>query len=156
MVKVKVKKRKAGRIAYIDHVGEYGDVPYDTYFKQLYSWAKENKVRPGFKPLGIFRDDPESTPPGECRCEIGILIVGEARSSEEIKVKDMPEMDVAIIKHSAPAEEYTKTYGELSKWIEENGYEWAGPAIEVYGKKPKVKGGKTIVYAEIQVPVRKK
>jgi len=38
----------------------------------------------------------------------------------------------------------------------QNNYEWAGPAVEVYTKKPKVVGGETMIYAEVQVPVRKK
>jgi effector-binding domain-containing protein len=38
----------------------------------------------------------------------------------------------------------------------QNGYEWSGPAIEVYTKKPKIVGGETIIYGEIQVSVTKK
>lgn len=42
------------------------------------TWAKENKVRHGFKIIGIYHDNPELVPSENCRSEIGIEIKGEA------------------------------------------------------------------------------
>ena len=75
---------------------------------------------------------------------------------DNIKVKELPAMEVATIKHKGPAEEYQKSYGALREWTEQNSYEWAGPSIEIYSKKPKKVEGKTILYSEIQVPVKRK
>jgi effector-binding domain-containing protein len=156
MAGVKIKTISAQKLAYLEHIGDYSGIPYDKYFEQLYTWAKKNKVRPGFKPLGIFHNNPEETPPEECRSEVAIPIVGDAESDEEIKVKELPSMEVAIIKHKGSSEEYKNTYKTLENWITENGYDWAGPCMEVYTKKPKVKGNQTIMYATIQAPVKKK
>lgn len=156
MAKIKIKKTKPYRLAYMEHVGDYGSIPYDKYFSQLYGWAKEKKARPGFRPIGIYYDTPEQTPPERCRSEIGIPTRGMPISEGNIKIKEMPAMEVAIIKHAGPAKEYSKTYGILNEWMAQTGYEWAGPAMEVYTKKPKVVGGETIIRALVQVPVRKK
>ena len=159
MDKVKVEKTKPMKIAYIEHIGAYSEVPYDEYMNRLFSWAKQNKVRPGFKTMSLCYDNPHETAPAECRSEIAIPIKGTATPSEDIKVKDLPSMEVAVIKHKGPSEKYDESYEKLSQWMEENGYEWAMepvPVIEEYTKKPKVVGGETIIYANIKVPIKKK
>ena len=156
MAAVKIKTLKPQKLAYVEHTGDYKSIPYDDYFNQLYSWAKEKKVRPGFKPLGIFHDDPEKTPPEQCKSEIAIPIVGEAEPEGDIKIKELPSMEVAVIKHKGSSEEYKNTYRQLNKWIAQNGYEWSGPAMEVYTKKPKTVGEEIILYANVQAPVKKK
>jgi len=159
MEKIKVEKTKPMKIAYIEHVGAYGETPYDEYYSRLYEWAKENKVRPGFSAISICYDDPDKTPPVQCRSEICIPIKGTASPDKEIKIKELPSMEVEVIKHKGPSSEYTNTYSRLSQWIEENGYEWALepiPAMEVYTKKPRVVGGETIIYATVKVPIKKK
>jgi effector-binding domain-containing protein len=108
------------------------------------------------KALGIFHDNPDKTPPEQCKSEIGIPIVGEAESEGEIKVKELPTMEVAQIKHKGSSKEYKNTYQILSDWITKNGYEWAGPSMEVYSKKPKTQGEEIIIYATIQAPIKKK
>jgi len=153
---VELKKRPKCTIAYIEHVGAYGSVPYEKYFGQLYGWVKENKVRPGFMPLGIFYDCPETTPPEKCRSEIAVPITGAARPGKGVKIKELPAMTVAVIKHKAPASEYQNSYRKLYEWIAANGYECSGPPMELYTKKPQVVGGETILYAHIMTPVKKK
>jgi AraC family transcriptional regulator len=113
--KIKIKKIKPYKLAYIEHVGDYGNIPFDKYVSQLYGWAKEKRIRPGFRPLGIYYDNPEHTPPEKCRSEIGIPIHGAPESGGNIKIKDMPPMEVATIKHAGPAKEYPKTYVALNE-----------------------------------------
>jgi effector-binding domain-containing protein len=156
MAGIKIKTLKPQKLAYVEHTGDYKSIPYDDYFNQLYAWAKEKNVRPGFKPLGIFHDNPEKTPPEQCKSEICIPIVGEAESDEDIKIKELPSMEVAVTKHKGTSEEYQNTYRQLNEWITKNGYEWAGPAMEVYTKMPKTVGDQTIIYANVQAPVKKK
>ncbi len=156
MEKVRVEKTKSMKLAYIEHVGAYDRVPWDDYMAKLFSWAKEHKVRPGFKSVGIYYDNPEHTSPEQCRSDIAIPIKGDASPDGDIKVKEVPVMEVAVTKHKGPASQIGETYAGINKWIEENGYEWAGPSMEIYGKKPKVVGNEVILHVAIQVPVRKK
>lgn len=154
--KVKLERRKPVRLAYIEHVGAYDAIPFEDYVNRLYGWAREVKVRPGFYPIGIFHDSPEETPPERCRSEIAIPITGEAPGRGDVRIRDMPAMQVAAISHRGPSSDYAKTYRALSEWVAEHGYEWAGPSMEVYTKKPKEIGGQIVHYAKIMAPVRKK
>ncbi len=154
--KIKIKHRKSGNIAYMEHKGPYDSIPFDKYYTDLYSWAKENKARPGFKPMAIYMSNPNETPKDELVTLIAIPIGITIESKGDVKTKNLPEMDVAVFKHAAPAEEYENSYTDLAKWIEDNGFEVTDPLMEIYGKKPKVKNGKTIIFSDIQFPVKKK
>jgi AraC family transcriptional regulator len=154
--KVKIEHRKPLTLAYIEHRGDYGRIPFDEYIGRLYAWTKERRVRPGMQAMGIFYDSPERTPPAQCRCEIGIPVYGDVKPEGDVRVKAMPAMDVATISHRGPSREYSATYRALSEWIALHGYEWVGPSFEVYSKKPTIEKGETILYAKVMAPVRKK
>ncbi len=154
--RIKVKQRPAGAIAYIEYKGPYGKLPFDEYIGKLYAWAKQAKVRPGWKPFAIYTTDPNKTPEAENITQVAIDIAKEVPASGEVKVRSLPGTDVAVLVHDAPAEEYGKSYAELHKWIADNGYETTGPPLEIYTAKPKEKDGKKIIYSEIQFPVKKK
>jgi len=154
--KIKVKKRPAGAIAYIEHRGPYGNIPFDEYMGKLYAFAKQSKVRPGWKPFAVYTTDPNTTPEADNITQVAIDISKEVPGSGEVKVRSLPETDVAVMVHNAPSEEYKKSYAELGKWISENGYMTAGPPLEIYTAKPKMVDGKVIIYSEIHFPVKKR
>jgi len=156
MAYVKLESRKPMTIAYVEHVGSYGKIPFDKYFGQLYGWAKENKVMPGFHPMGIYHTNPKETHPEESKSSIAIPIYGNAKSSGDIKIMKLPAMKVASYSHKGPVSEYQKSYGKLVTWIKEKGYVISGGPIEVYSKKPEVIKGEPILYAKIMIPVKKK
>ena len=150
-----MEPRKPMTIAYVEHVGSYSGIPFGEYMEKLYGWAKEKKVMPGFHPLGLYHDDPKTTPPEECRTEIAIPIYGKVKASGDIKIKKLPAMKVASYSHKGPASEYQKSYDKLNAWLRENGYTVSGPVIEVYSKQPEMVKGEMIIYAKIMMPVRK-
>ena len=156
MDKIKIEKLKPMKLAYIEHIGKYDEVPYDKYAPRLYEWAKENKVRPGFKNINVFHDNPEEKNPSECKSWIGIPIKGDARSDDEVKIEEMSEMEVAALKFKGPGSEYKNAYKKIQDWMDENGYEWVGPSLEVCSKKPKMVNGEMILSTTIQVPIKKK
>jgi effector-binding domain-containing protein len=153
---IKVKRRRAGNFAYIEYKGPYNKIPFDEAFSRLFAWAKETRAGPGFTPFVIYASDPKTTPESELVTKVAIPLHRTGEPKGEIKVGQLPEMEIAVKRHDAPAEEYNKSYAELQKWIADNGYELYGAPIEVYTGKPKVKDGKTIIYSDIQFPVRKK
>lgn len=155
MAAVKVETRKPATLAYIEHKGPYDEIPFEDFTSKLYAWAKQQKVIPGFYPMGIYHDHPEHKPPEQLRSEIAISFKGDARPAGDVKVRDLPEMKVAAVSFKGPSEDFRKSYDTLMSWIDENGYEWDGPAIEVYSKKPEMVDGKTILHAKIMAPVRK-
>lgn len=155
MAKIKIKKRKASKIAFIEHTGDYSSIPFDESISKLYSFAKKSKVRPGFKPFALYPDDPNAGPWEKTRTRVAITINKLVDKTDEVETIELPEMEVASMKFSGCAEEYQQAYNELWTWIKENGYQLNGPPIEIWGKKPKEKNGKMIISSEIQAPIQK-
>jgi len=156
MEKIKIKKVKPMKLAYIEHIGEYSKVPYDKYVPRLYEWAKENKVRPGFKNINVFHGDPEEIGPSKCKTWIGIPINGNANSDDEVKIEEFSEMQVATLKFKGTSSQYKEAYGKIKNWMDENGYDWDGPSFEICSKKPKEVNGELFLFTTIQVPIKKK
>ncbi len=152
----KFEKRKTANLAFIEHQGPYDNVPWEDYIKRLYSWAKEQRVMPGFYPMAIYHDDPQNCAPEKCRSEIGITFKGRAKEQASIRIRRLPAMNVATISHKGPGSKFKNTYAELSEWIEKKGYKISGSPLEVYSKKPKIVNGVTILFAKIMIPVTKK
>jgi effector-binding domain-containing protein len=156
MAKVKLESRKASTLAYITHKGPYDKVPWSDYIEKLYGFAKEKKVMPGFYPMATYINSPDCTPADERISEISITVKGDVEGKGDIKIKKLPDMKVATISHKGPGSEFATTYAKLFAWVAENGYEVAGPPMEIYSKKPEVKGDQTILYAKVMVPVKRK
>lgn len=155
-MKIKVKTIKPMKVAYIDHTGEYDKIPWDNYMEKLYSWAKKHKVRPGFKGIGIYFEDPSTVKHSECRSQIAIPIKGNATSDDDVKIKEIESMEIAESKYYGPSDNIKEIYQEVSEWMDVNGYKWNGPSMEIYSRKPKVKGGKTFLYMIVQIPIKRK
>jgi len=106
--------------------------------------------------MAIYHDDPQKTPPEQCRSDIAITFKGRAKEEDGIKIRKMPAMTVATISHKGPGSEFKNTYAKLADWIGKKGYKTSGPPIEVYSKKPELVGDVTVLYAKVMMPVRKK
>ena len=156
MVGPRLEERKASHLAYLEHKGPFNKIPWQESIEKLYGWAKEQKVMPGFYPMAIYLDDPKTAPPEECRTQIAITFKGEAKEKSGVKICQLPDMKVASLSHKGPGSDFQKTYGILFEWIQKKGLELSGLPIEIYSKKPEIVDGKTILYAKIMMPVKKK
>lgn len=156
MTAPKIENRRAIDIAYIEHIGPYDKVPWEQYMERLYGWAKEQKVMPGFYPMAIYTNKPETTPPSDLRSLIAISFKGKAREAGGIRIQHLPEMKVATLSHKGPGSEFKNTYSTLTNFIEKKGYACSGAPIEIYSKKPEVKGGVTVIYAKVMIPITKR
>jgi len=152
----KIETRKASDLAYIEHEGPYDKVPWDEYIHRLYGWAKEQKVMPGFYPMGIYLSDPNAMPPEKLKSQVAISFKGKAKEAGGIKMRKQPAMKVATLSHKGPGVDFPKTYAKLREFMSQKGYCLSGPPIEVYSKMPEVVNGVTILYAKVMMPVMKK
>ena len=155
MDKIRIEKTKPIKLAYIEHIGEYSKVPYGEYIQRLFEWAKENKARPGFKSINVYHDDPQEKNPADCKTWVGIPIRGNVKPDNEVKIEDLPATDIASYKFRGTSDQIKDAYVQINKWMDENGYEWNGPSMEVCSKKPKEKNGQILLYSTIQVPIKK-
>jgi AraC family transcriptional regulator len=62
-------------MAYVRVTGPYGE-NYEEPCMQLYQWSEENQVA-DCPWIFVYRDDPQVTPPQECRTDICMLVPDE-------------------------------------------------------------------------------
>jgi len=76
------------------------------------------------------------------------------KADARFKVRELPAATVVASVHQGPPERYTDTFGSMFSWIISNGYEFYGPAREIYPRiSEDLRPGMGIA---IQQPIRKK
>ena len=83
-------------------------------------------------------------------------IIGDLPESDRIKVKLLPEEEMACVVHVGPFNGLSIAYGVIEKYIEENAYEVTAPTRELYLKGEWATDDPAEYITELQFPVRKK
>jgi len=150
---VVIKRMEGFRVAYVPHRGPYGEI--GVAFQRLLRLLRERKLRPDGPMVALYYDEPTGSAAGEPRSEACVPVIGMVRPDSELRVRELPPCSVASLIHDGPPSRYAESYSLLDAWVKANGYERAGPFREVYAHDlSEVAPG--IIYAEIQVPVRRK
>ncbi len=107
-------------IAYIRQIGAYGENNIQT-MEQLKSWAKANNLMDSKTVIfGIAHDDPQTTPPENCRYDVCILLADERfREGGSIQYGKIAGGKYAVfaVKHTAEAvaQAWMEIFPALSK-----------------------------------------
>ncbi len=150
---VVLKRMEGFRVAYVPHRGPYTEI--GLAFQRLLHLLHERRVRPDGPMVALYYDDPCAAPAVDARSEACVPVLGDVRPDSDLRVRDLPPCSVAILIHDGPPSRCKDSYAVLDSWVKANGYERAGPIREVYARDPsEIPPG--IVYAEMQVPVRRK
>lgn len=68
--------------------------------------------------------------------EVQIEVKGHYENTENVTFFTEPEMTVASATFKGSYEQFSDVYASLAAWVSENGYELAGPMIDVYHVSP--------------------
>ena len=123
-------------------------------FEKLGAWLKDGGT-PAGPCFGIYYQDPEKTPAKDLTCKMGFPVNGDAKETAGVKIEKLAECDMAVLKYQGPYEESAAMWGAIDKWIIAQGYQFAGPPMEVYIKGPGDKVSPAEYLTEIRVPVMK-
>ncbi len=154
MSEVSIKFLMAIKIASIEKEGPVGEV--GKVLEQLSHFLKEKKVKVTGPAMGLFHDDPKSFNPQKGKYEVCLPISGKFKEEGGVKIKELGKGPFACMSHSGSIEKLPEAYQAILKWIEENGYQVAGPTREVYYKGIGEGGGspqESLV--ELQFPVKR-
>lgn len=119
-------------VASLNRTGPYSKI--GSALKELKSWLDSNKVNPAGTPFVFYYDDSQCVPPESCNWAVCIPIPATALSSKKagIIVSKLPAMSVAWTIHTGGYGNVQDTYDKLLEWIDEEGYEVTGPAVEFF------------------------
>lgn len=78
----------ARTLAYIRVTGPYGE-GYDAVCHRLHQWAAPRSLEGG-EWIFIYHDNPEVTPPAQCRTDIGISVPVGTRGAGEVEIQHIP------------------------------------------------------------------
>ena len=138
------------RIAYVRQVGPYGS-DNNQGMQRLKEWAKEeNLLTESAVLFGISQDNPETTPPEQCRYDACIVIPRDYQMNNIISESELPCGDYAIFKIKHTAEDIQKAWNQIFPAIQSGGYLMDNkPVLERY------KGDMILDdYCEICVPIK--
>ena len=137
MAQVRIEQRPATRLATIRHTGSY--LAIGPVFGRLFQWAgAKNMLGPNTSILGIYYDDPSSTPEAELRSQAGLSVPDTVEADETVAITTLAAGRHAILRHTGPYEELPGAYAALfGTWLPESGEEAANqPVFEIYLNDP--------------------
>ena len=149
---VALKHLDGFRVASVPHHGPYGEI--GVAFQRLLLMLRERRLRPDGPMMALYFEEPTHETP-QARSEAAVPVLGAFRGDGELRVRDLPPCSVASLIYDGPPSRVSASYTLLDEWVKANGYERSGPVREIYARDlTEVPPG--ILYAEIQIPVRRK
>lgn len=85
---MKTVEMDARTLAYIRVTGPYGE-GYDAVCGRLHQWAATRGLADG-EWIFIYHDNPEVTPPAQCRTDIGITVPAGTQGTGEVETQGIP------------------------------------------------------------------
>lgn len=152
----KPRRMKPIRIAYLRHVGEYGQVPPDLWTRLAKALHLAGIPNHGTR-VGVGHDSPAVTAAPQLRFDAGIIIPDHNAPISGIGLQTLAGGPYALTTHVGPYATlpmaYPKIFGR-SQGLD--GYELIGlPAIEMYHEQ-QVDPERRVSYTDIYLPLREK
>jgi len=142
------------RVASVRHVGPYNQI--SQAYEQLSSIAGPAKLfqQPGAALVGLYYDDPDTTPPAELRSDAGILVPASLPMPAGLTEQILPAGRYAMTKHTGGYEQLGDTWGRLlGEWLPASGHRLGPtPSFELYRNTP-MDTPKDQLVTEIYAPI---
>lgn len=152
-MEIEVKTVDEMQVAYIPYTGPFEVLP--QLLGEVVGWVMSKGLDMTGMPFGLYYNIPLEVPPEELKWETGIPFRGEADEEGKIKIKKIPEHLVVSAIHKGPYDQVAGVYGAIMEYVFKNGYQIAGPSMELYLNDPmEVFEGE--ILTEIRQPVTKR
>ncbi|MBA4340937.1 MAG: AraC family transcriptional regulator [Methylibium sp.] len=132
-MQVSLKTLKPVHIAYLRHLGPYGDTVGQFWQETVYPWMVANSLL-GASRYGISHDDPSITSPAKCRYDACIEVAEKSLLSGNALRATLPGGMYAVVDYSGPASEIGMAWSRLLRdWLPTSGLQLDGrPCFELY------------------------
>ena len=134
---VTIVERPTLRVAACRHIGAYNRI--SEAFARLHAIvAPAGLLREGAEMLGVFHDDPETTPEAQLRSDAGLTLSPDARVPEGLDEVTIPGGQYAVTTHIGPYETLGDAWARLmGEWLPRSGFRLGdGVSHEIYRNTP--------------------
>jgi AraC family transcriptional regulator len=156
-MKLEMKSFPDVRVAYMRHVGPYGDPGIGRMWQRFEAWCREKGMfKPQHEAYGISHDSPDITAPEKCRYDACIAVDAGFRPEGEIGVQTIAGGFYACAPFTGTGEEIHAAWMRVySEWLPDSGYQADDrPCIEAYGSDLKIDPKTGAFSCELRLPVR--
>jgi AraC family transcriptional regulator len=150
---VEIKSMPELRVGCVRHVGPYDQIP--KAFERLAGIAGPAGLfaRPDVMMIGIYHDNPETTPAAALRSDAAITVPAGMTMPDGLAEQAIPAGRYASTVHRGPYELLGDVWARLGAWIPAHGHRAAsGPSFEIYRNTPAQVRSEDLV-TELCVPV---
>lgn len=135
-MKVTLIDRQPATVAYLRHVGPYGE-PIARFWQETYvPWAVMNRLGADHARYGISHDDPSITAPEQCRYDACAEVSPDFMAMGGALKTTIPGGKYAVLKFKGTVEQVGEAWaGLLRDWLPSSGLQLdARPCFEYYPK----------------------
>jgi AraC family transcriptional regulator len=153
-MKVQIIERKPTPIAYLRHVGPYGQ-PIGTFWQtRVYPWMVENGLI-GQPRYGISHDDPRVTAPEQCRYDAGCEIPDNVLARGDAHRTTIPGGQYAALSFKGVVADFEPAWDALLRdWLPSSGLQLDGrPMFEYYTTDSSYDPSTGVLECKLCVPV---
>jgi effector-binding domain-containing protein len=105
-------------------------------FGALFGYLGELGEHPSGAPFALYYGDMEEFNPEDFEMELCVPVNRLLEGKGDIVAREVPGGLAAVTMHKGPYDAVEPAYNDLDAWIKENGYQYAGPAREVWLNDP--------------------
>jgi AraC family transcriptional regulator len=152
---VELKTDTAYAYCAMEMTGSYDQ--HEAAFGKLYQEAMNQGIYGGM-PFGIYWNSPANTPVEQLKWDVGFALPAGNAPKPPLATKKWDFTTMASLKYRGVfgGAEIEAAYGRVYQWIGENGYQPAGPMMEVFLNSPSPdESGALYGAVEIVVPIKK-
>ena len=151
---VKLVDRQSATVAYLRHLGPYGEPITQFWRKSVYPWLVTNGLleQPRY---GISHDDPSITAPEQCRYDAGAELPPQFDASGNVLKTVIPGGRYAVLRFKGTVPEVGEAWTALLRdWLPSSGLQLdARPCFEYYPKGSKYDPETGVFECDICIPV---
>jgi AraC family transcriptional regulator len=154
IMKVSVIERQPVKVAYLRHVGPYGEELSRFWQEVAYPWMLSNNLigRPRY---GISHDDPGVTAPENCRYDAAVEVTAPLAAPGEATITKLPGGKYAVTPFSGTSTEIGAVWNQLLRdWMPASGLQLdSRPFLEHYGTDSSFDPETGVFTCELAIPV---
>ena len=151
---VHVIQRAPARIVVLRYVGPYGRPLAAFWQTRVMPWMHDRGLA-GRAMIAIFHDDPDVTPPEQCRCDVGAVIDADFVAAGAEHVTTVPGGRYATAPFFGTPDGLPEIWtGLLRDWLPASGFKLDGrPMFEHYPADARFDAATGAFACEITIPV---